>query len=117
MGNGAFFNSLLITGLIAMLFSPSFRKPGVYSLLISIIAIDIFLLGSWFGLEKVVKRMEQTSLVSESRDDVDQYMMPMIDDFGLTGTGAGTFYYAFPCLCERQLLVVMIMPIMITWKF
>ena len=66
MGNGAFFNSLLITGLIALLFSPSFRQPGVYGLLLSIIIIDIFLLGSWFGLEKVVQRMEQTTLVSES---------------------------------------------------
>jgi putative inorganic carbon (HCO3(-)) transporter len=96
MGNGAFFNSLLITGLIAIATSAAFRKPGVYLLLLSIIAIDVFLLGSWFGLEKVVQRMEQTSLVSEQRDDIDQGLLPMIEDFNWVGSGAGTFQYAFP---------------------
>jgi putative inorganic carbon (hco3(-)) transporter len=96
MGNGAFFNSLLITGVIAITVSAAFRKPGVYLLLLSIIAIDVFLLGSWFGLEKVVQRMEQTSLVSEQRDEVDQGLVPMIEDFNWVGSGAGTFRYAFP---------------------
>jgi O-antigen ligase len=96
MGNGAFFNSLLITSVIAVAVSAAFRKPGVYLLLLSIIAIDVFLLGSWFGLEKVVQRMEQTSLVTERRDDVDQSMLPMIEDFNWVGSGAGTFEYALP---------------------
>jgi len=96
MGNGAFFNSLLITGFIAIAASTAFRKTGVYLLLLSIIAIDVFLLGSWFGLEKVVQRMEQTSIASEERDDVDQGLLPMIDDFNWLGSGAGTFRYVFP---------------------
>ncbi len=96
MGNAAFFNSLLITGFIAISASSAFRKPGVYLLLFSIIAIDVFLLGSWFGLEKVVQRMEQTSFASEERHDVDQGLLPMIEDFNWTGSGAGTFEYAFP---------------------
>jgi putative inorganic carbon (HCO3(-)) transporter len=96
MGNGAFFNSLLITGFVAIAVSTAFRKPGVYLLLSSIIAVDVFLLGSWFGLEKVVQRMEQTSLASEQRDDVSQGLMPMIEDFNWVGSGAGTFRYAFP---------------------
>jgi putative inorganic carbon (HCO3(-)) transporter len=96
MGNAAFFNSLLITGLIAMAVSPSFRKPNVYILLISIIAVDVFLLGSWFGLEKVVNRIEQTAIESESRDEIVQYILPMIADFGWTGSGAGTFISVFP---------------------
>lgn len=96
MGNAAFFNSLLITGLIAIASSRSFRKPHVYVLLGSIIAVDVFLLGSWFGLEKVVNRIEQTALESESRDEIVQYIIPMITDFSLTGSGAGTFISAFP---------------------
>ncbi|MDD5461446.1 MAG: O-antigen ligase family protein [Methylococcales bacterium] len=96
MGNGAFFNSLLITSLIAISMSSAFRKPGTYLLLLSIIAIDVFLLGSWFGLEKVVQRMEQTSMATEERIDVDQGLLPMIEDFNWTGSGAGTFYYVFP---------------------
>jgi O-antigen ligase len=96
MGNAAFFNSLLITGLFACGVSSSFRRPGVYVLLISLVVIDIFLLGRWFGLEKVVERLEQTSLATEGRDDVLYYAVPMLKDFIWTGTGAGTFYYVFP---------------------
>lgn len=95
MGNASFFCSLLMTGLISSASSPSFRKPGVAMLLASIIAIDILLLGKWFGIEKVVQRMEQTTLERETRDDVVQFALPMIGDFGWTGTGAGTFWYMF----------------------
>jgi hypothetical protein len=103
MGNAAFFNSLLVTGVIALFFSPSFRRPGVYGLLISIIVIDVFLLGSWFGLEKVVERMEQTSMVSDSRDEVGQTALAIISDFGWTGTGAGTFHYLSPSYEKEQI--------------
>jgi O-antigen ligase len=96
MGNGAFFNSLLITGFIAIIVSNAFRKRGVYLLLSSIVALDILLLGSWFGIEKVMQRIENTSASSESRDEVVQALFPMITDFNWFGSGAGTFRYAFP---------------------
>jgi len=96
MGNASFFNSLLVTGLIAIASSRSFRKPRVYFLLMSIVAVDVLLLGSWFGLEKVVNRIEQTALVSESRDEIVQYILPMIADFSWMGSGAGTFISVFP---------------------
>ncbi|MGR9037896.1 MAG: O-antigen ligase family protein, partial [Gammaproteobacteria bacterium] len=96
MGNAAFFNSLLLTGMIAAGTSSSFRRPGFYGLLVSIFIIDVYLLGSLVGLERVVKRIEQTSLASESRDEVVQYGISMLKEFGLTGTGAGTFEFIFP---------------------
>lgn len=96
MGNAAFFNSLLITGVISTATSTAFRKPRVYLLLSSIIAIDILLLGSWFGLEKVVQRIEQTSITTEERYDVNQGLLPMVEDYNWVGSGAGTFRYAFP---------------------
>jgi putative inorganic carbon (hco3(-)) transporter len=96
MGNAAFFNSLLITGFISIALSAAYRKPRVYVLLVSIIAIDIILLGGWFGLEKVVQRIEQTSITAEERYDVNQGLLPMIEDYKWIGSGAGTFRYAFP---------------------
>jgi O-antigen ligase len=56
----------------------------------------MLLLGSWFGIEKVVQRIENTSASSESRDEVVQALFPMIKDFNWFGSGAGTFWYAFP---------------------
>ena len=102
MGNGAFFNALLITSAGALLASGGsrssgqYRNPGFLAILASIITIDIFLLGSVFQLDKVVERLEKTTLEHESRDEVVTYIMTMLPDFWLTGSGAGTFMYIFP---------------------
>jgi len=96
MGNAAFFNSLLISALLACGISPAFRTIGTYSLLISIILIDVYLLGSWFGLEQVVERMGNSSMTTETRDEVVKYALPMMRDYFWTGTGGGTFWYVFP---------------------
>jgi len=102
MGNAAFFNALLITSAAALLASGGTRASGQYRnsgflvILASIIAIDIFLLGSVFQLDKVVERLEKTAMIHENRVDVTRYAMAMIPDFWLTGSGAGTFLYLFP---------------------
>jgi putative inorganic carbon (HCO3(-)) transporter len=96
MGNAAFFNALLITSTIAFLSTKQFRRPGFVAVIVSIVAVDIILLGTWFDISKVVERIENTGLDHESRDEVVQYVMKMIPDFWLAGTGAGTFAYIFP---------------------
>lgn len=103
MGNAAFFNALLITGAIALLSSKHFRRPGFYAILISIILIDIALLGSLFDLEKVVDRLESTGLDTEKRDEVVRYALNMIPDFWLFGSGASTFAYVFPKYAQEYL--------------
>lgn len=100
MGNGAFFNSLIITGVLSLAISPQFRKKGNYLLLASLIAVDVLLLGSWFGLEKVVQRIEETSLSHETRYEVDQDFLPMLDAFDGMGSGAGTFSEAYPAYVQ-----------------
>ncbi|MCI0561853.1 MAG: O-antigen ligase family protein, partial [Nitrososphaera sp.] len=102
MGNVAFFTSLLITGCIAIAFSKPFRRVPIYILLSSIVAIDIYLLGVWFGLEEVAQRLEQTHLSTEHRDEVIEYAIPMIEDFWLSGTGAGTFIYVFSAYVKEN---------------
>ena len=103
MGNTAFFSSLLLTGLLAIVFSKHFRTTGDLVLLFSIVLVDVFLLGQWFGLEKVAERLRQTTLVSEQRDEVDIYVVPLVGDFWLTGAGAGSFMHVFPAYAEEDL--------------
>lgn len=100
MGNAAFFNSLLITSVIALISARKFRRPGFAAIVVSIVAVDILLLGTWFDLDKVINRLENTGLATESRDEVVQYIMAMLPDFWLMGTGAGTFAYIFPAYTQ-----------------
>ena len=62
----------------------------------SLVVIDIFIVGTWFGIEKVAERLEQTSLVSENRDEVYDHILDQLQDYKLTGSGLGSFYAVFP---------------------
>jgi hypothetical protein len=55
MGNSAFFSSLLIAGGIGIVLSRHATRNTVI-LLASLIAIDLFIVGSWFGVEKLAQR-------------------------------------------------------------
>ena len=104
MGNAAFFISMTFTGIFAFLYFKQ-RSKGLSILLISLFVIDTFILGSWFGLDKVKQRMEQTSLSNETRDEVNIYGLELIRKFPLTGTGAGSFYTAFPMVQKENLYI------------
>lgn len=95
MGNAAFFISMTITGIFAFIYFKQ-RSKGLTVLLISLFIIDTFILGAWFGLDKVKNRIEQTSLSQETRDEVNIYGLELIKKYPLTGTGAGSFYTVFP---------------------
>lgn len=62
MGNSAFFASLLVVGVIGIVLSRHATRSTVI-LLVSLIAIDIFIVGSWFGVDKLAQRIESTSLL------------------------------------------------------
>ena len=66
MGNTAFFSSLLICGIGALLLSRHATRSMVI-FLVSIILIDIFIVGAWFGIDKVAERLENTSIATEVR--------------------------------------------------
>jgi O-antigen ligase len=106
MGNAAFFSSLLLTGLLAVVLSQYFRKIGVYSLLLSVLLVDVLLLGQWFGLEELAERIQQTSLIIEQRDEVGAYNMSLVGDFWLTGAGAASFIDIFPAYSDENLGVL-----------
>ncbi|MGH8119009.1 MAG: O-antigen ligase family protein, partial [Gammaproteobacteria bacterium] len=95
MGNASFFASLLIAGGLALLLSRHATRATVI-LIISLVVIDIFIVGTWFGVEKVVERIEQTSLETEHRDETYGHVRDQWSDYTLTGSGLGTFYAVFP---------------------
>ena len=104
MGNTAFFASMIIVGVIGIAFSRHATR-GTVVLLVSLIAIDVFIVGSWFGLEKLANRIEQTSVAyrqNESTESVEtrtepaKYGIDLIADYPLFGAGPGSWYVAFP---------------------
>ena len=95
MGNTAFFVSLFIAGVIGLVFS-KYSTRSVVILLVSLVIIDILIVGQWFGLEKVKQRLEQTSFVTENRDEVNIHALRQWQDYRLTGSGLGSFYTVFP---------------------
>jgi len=95
MGNSSFFTGLIIAGGIGLILSRHATR-GTIILLISLIAIDVFIVGAWFGLEKVAVRIEETTFVKETRDEVDIYVYQQWKDYQWTGSGLGSFYSTFP---------------------
>ncbi len=104
MGNTAFFVSMLLVGGVALLRGRRAR-PTILILLLSLIVVDLLVVGSWVGLSKVVERFESKAVLVElsayddhveDRGDVYKYALDVIRDFPVTGTGAGSFYEAYP---------------------
>ena len=95
MGNTAFFISLIISGFLWLILTQKVTK-GSLLLLASLLVIDLFIVGAWFGIDKVKNRLETTSLSAETRDEVNRDTLTLISDQPLLGTGAGSFYTAFP---------------------
>jgi O-antigen ligase len=63
MGNAAFFTALLVTGVVALVVSRH-SAPHTMFLIASLVAVDILVVGAWIGLDKVVERIQETSLMS-----------------------------------------------------
>ena len=104
MGNTAFFASLLVAGAIGIALSRHATRNTVI-LLASLIAIDLLIVGSWFGVEKLARRIEQTTLVEmQDREDPAAYTLPLIKDYPVFGAGPGTFYVAFPRYRQEKVI-------------
>ena len=96
MGNAAFFASLLIAGLTGIALS-RYATRNTVLLLASLVAIDLLIVGSWFGVEKLAKRIEETTMQDvEVREEPPKYALDLIKDYPVFGAGPGSFYLAFP---------------------
>ena len=104
MGNTAFFASMMIAGVLGIALSRHATR-GTVVLLVSLIVIDLFIVGSWFGLEKLADRIEQTALqhqINETTESVEartepaRYGLSLIKDYPIVGAGPGSWYVVFP---------------------
>lgn len=95
MGNTAFFASLLIAGVIGIVLSRHATRNTVV-LLVSLLVIDLLIVGSWFGVEKLAQRIEQTTVAEvQTREEPAAHTLGIIERHPLFGLGPGTFYVAF----------------------
>ncbi len=107
MGNTAFFASMLTAGLAALSIyrrqagsvSGMLRRDDMRSaviLIASLVVIDLFIVGAWFGVEQVAERIANSSLSQDAdRIDVSRGTLGLIADHPLAGTGGGSFHLAY----------------------
>jgi len=104
MGNSSFFISLLAAGAIGLLLSKRATKSMVI-LLVSLVAIDVLIVGTYFGTQRVVERIVQTTAETEDRDEVAGYAVNMWKDYPVLGSGLGSFPVVFPRYSAQGTLV------------
>ncbi|MCQ8876501.1 O-antigen ligase family protein [Pseudoalteromonas shioyasakiensis] len=95
MGNSAFFISLTLISLIAVFIYKN-KPPSFKYIILSFFIVDVIIIGALFDVERIKERITETSLHSESRDEVVRDAIPLILDKPFIGSGGGTFYTAFP---------------------
>ncbi len=111
MGNAAFLAGLMCAALTFAVFTPG-RRRSIGILLTSLLVVDLALIGTWVGLDKVVERLSSTPLVSSgvtsntsapgpAEESLEHRILPAIDGLGivrehpLLGTGGGTFFVTY----------------------
>jgi O-antigen ligase len=94
-GNLAFFGALV--GTLPIYIFLKERRLFLKSLIlfISLLAVDVWIVSGWFGLDKVVSRVEQTHEVTEDRTYAFAAYPGLIEKYQLTGSGMGTFATVF----------------------
>lgn len=95
MGNTSFFISLILAGLLWMILTKRISRKAII-LLISFIVIDLWVVGNWFGFEKVQARIQNTTSSAETRDEVIRDTFIYIQEHSIIGTGGGSYYSVYP---------------------
>lgn len=95
MGNAAFFVSLCVCGFAYILLRERQLAVKAALLFLSLLLIDMFIVNHWFGLAKVVERIEKTDISTESRVRLYDELPPVVTAYARTGSGLGTFAQAY----------------------
>lgn len=105
MGNIALFSSIIIaTACYAIMQRRLNRMTAVF--LASILIVDVAVIGNYFGIDRVSQRIQTMTLETETRDEINQYSLQILNDYPWVGTGAGTYELIFtryrgPDITER----------------
>lgn len=94
-GNMAFFTALIVLAPTYLFFKERklFLKSAI--LFISLLAVDVWIVSGWFGLEKLANRLEETSAQTEARTYAFKAFPGLIDEYSRAGSGMGTFAAVF----------------------
>lgn len=123
MGNAAFFVGLLLAASVYAIYARS-RRRGLLIFIASIIIIDVALIGAWVGVDRVVERFQNTSLMKpdtlqeapapaaapaaareesvEERVDYPIEALDIVRRNALFGTGGGSFFLAYMEVAPRD---------------
>lgn len=104
MGNTSLFASLGICAVIGLyIFRKHRQRSSLIFLFGSMIAIDVLILGSLFGLEQLAERLESTNLEQEERSYVFTVSLGLLRESMPFGSGAGTFASIFDAYKTNQI--------------
>lgn len=95
MGNIAFVASLCVCAMGFILLRHRHYALRAFALFASVVAVDILIVSNWYGLERVIERIEQTDLNTDSRAVFLRHAPPAVDAYWTAGSGPGTFAVAF----------------------
>lgn len=113
MGNGAFLAGLVAVAVMVWWRLPALRRM-VAVVVISLLVVDVLVIGQWVGLERVVQRMEATALTEgdkgaeetvEARLQPARHTVPMVAQKPWFGYGGGSYYTAFPPFKSGDMLL------------
>lgn len=96
MGNLSFFVAMTLAGALVLFLQRRRLSGRLVLLLASLLLVDLVIVGRWFGAEQIAQRIAETTASSEDRDEVAMLSLGIVQDFPLTGSGAGTYYTVFP---------------------
>jgi putative inorganic carbon (HCO3(-)) transporter len=111
MGNTAFFAGTLIVGTLGLLLMRNAPRSTML-FLGSVIALDVIIVGTWFGVDQVAQRIRQTEvttnadnvLPTEDRDEVSRLSLALVRDYFPLGAGAGSYYSVFPAYANSTII-------------
>lgn len=102
MGNIGFFVGLGVAGLIGLW---TFKSVGrtVLIFFASILTIDVFLMGAFFGIEKLQQRFEQLDTEADVRSFLNEHSTLLVQQHWPFGTGPGSYYSVYPTVRNEKI--------------
>jgi putative inorganic carbon (HCO3(-)) transporter len=94
-GNGAFFGALVVCGPVYIFLKERRLFLKSMMLLVSLLAVDVWIVSGWFGLDQLMTRVEQTHETTEARTYAFAAYPGLIEKYWRTGSGGGTFAAVF----------------------
>lgn len=95
LGNLGALTALLGTGLLYTGFHHRQRLLPIALLFASLVIVDLIIVDRWYGLDRVIERVENTEISQDTRALIWRDSQVLVRQYGQSGSGLGTFERAF----------------------